>query len=121
MFGRKKANNIPDVYCVVCQKNLGVTGYDPKAEWNLNGKLCSKCYGKFLGQYGNKQQQVSTDKLTVKETNTKQKSCPKCNSVISEESVFCNKCGARIQFVCTKCGNVNPDGSAFCNKCGSSL
>lgn len=51
--------------------------------------------------------------------------CPQCNSENPDESLFCNKCGAKLKsqdfFNCPHCGSENPNGAKYCNKCGLSL
>ena len=49
------------------------------------------------------------------------KRCPKCGSILADDSAFCNKCGAKLNDLCPKCGNQLPQGARFCNKCGYSL
>lgn len=49
------------------------------------------------------------------------KRCPKCGSILADDSAFCNKCGAKLSDLCPKCGAQLPQGSRFCNKCGYSM
>ena len=47
--------------------------------------------------------------------------CPKCQSANTEDAIFCNKCGNKLEIVCPECRKANPPGSYFCNKCGCNL
>lgn len=57
--------------------------------------------------------------------------CPKCGTQApDDESLFCNKCGARLppvipvkqHILCPQCGATMTDGhAAFCDRCGSPL
>ena len=49
------------------------------------------------------------------------KRCPKCGSILADDSAFCNKCGAKLSDLCPNCGAQLPQGSRFCNKCGHSM
>jgi len=54
MFGKKEGGKITEVYCAICNKKSGFAGYMPKKEWNINGKLCSTCFAKLLGEHNRK-------------------------------------------------------------------
>ena len=47
--------------------------------------------------------------------------CPKCHSKISNDCLFCPKCGAEMVLTCPKCGNKNQFDASFCSKCGQPL
>lgn len=56
--------------------------------------------------------------------------CPECENIVDDETVFCGKCGTRIDPVgevdgqsvlCGCCGAVNDRGNCFCIKCGQKL
>jgi membrane protease subunit (stomatin/prohibitin family) len=52
-------------------------------------------------------------------------SCPKCGSVNSAESKFCNVCGTKMeasspQVACVKCSAPLQAGAKFCSECGAS-
>jgi len=47
--------------------------------------------------------------------------CPKCQFDNPDGSVFCGKCGAKIEKVCLKCNFSNPVDFKYCGKCGSAL
>jgi len=47
--------------------------------------------------------------------------CPNCRSDNESGAIFCNECGAKLEFACPLCGKVNPPGSKFCNQCGQAL
>lgn len=45
--------------------------------------------------------------------------CKNCGSEVSEEALFCSKCGEKITALrCPSCGKRLPEGSAFCTYCG---
>lgn len=47
------------------------------------------------------------------------RNCPSCGSVIEDDSVYCNVCGARVdgKVVCKKCGTAYE--GAYCPQCGN--
>ena len=49
--------------------------------------------------------------------------CVHCNAVLSQEHVFCDQCGKRVQDarVCPACQAVIPHESSFCDQCGVAL
>lgn len=57
--------------------------------------------------------------------------CEKCGNVLVIDSVFCNKCGEKLEPLqiesqpsvphCPKCGNSVENGAAFCTVCGNKL
>jgi len=55
--------------------------------------------------------------------------CKKCNKENSEEAIFCETCGERLQDVyvsdnkrvCPHCGSENKFEAQYCNKCGGNL
>ncbi len=47
--------------------------------------------------------------------------CPKCQFDNREEVKFCEKCGAKMEFVCPNCGAKIPLDREFCGECGSKL
>lgn len=53
--------------------------------------------------------------------------CQKCGSEIDDDSLFCSKCGAKVEsvveekFKCPKCGSEVTKDSKFCRKCGNEL
>ena len=59
--------------------------------------------------------------------------CIKCGEKLSEESIFCSKCGTKIlvkeikiikndiEKICPKCGKKLPKENIFCNKCGTEI
>lgn len=48
--------------------------------------------------------------------------CLNCGATLSEEQLFCPKCGTAREIVkeniCSKCGAKMEDGQMFCTKCG---
>lgn len=59
------------------------------------------------------------------------KVCPGCGNVVSEDMLFCNKCGTKLPETapapapaatfCPSCGNPIQEGMLFCNKCGAKI
>ena len=50
--------------------------------------------------------------------------CQNCKTRNVDESVFCRKCGTKIEenpFICPDCLFENTDDSMFCIKCGTKL
>lgn len=47
--------------------------------------------------------------------------CPSCGAVLSFDSKFCNKCGAKLTSVCPGCGAPVTPESKFCSQCGTAL
>lgn len=50
--------------------------------------------------------------------------CQNCKTQNVDESVFCRKCGVKIEdnpFICSSCKFENTDDSLFCIKCGNKL
>lgn len=65
--------------------------------------------------------------------------CEKCGAIITSDSIFCNKCGVKVEVIdfsaivpkpaapmaepkkmrfCTGCGKQLPDDAVFCESCG---
>lgn len=47
--------------------------------------------------------------------------CAQCQHENPSGAMFCNICGARVEFVCPACKHINVAGSRFCNSCGRAL
>lgn len=57
--------------------------------------------------------------------------CESCENVLPLDSLFCNKCGEKLQplfasdemnkNMCSKCGADLSDGAAFCTSCGTKV
>lgn len=59
------------------------------------------------------------------EKSIKYKTCPYCKSKNTENSIFCVKCGKKLEknvnIKCSVCGTLNPKTAKFCIKCGNNL
>ncbi len=139
LFGQDKEEvKLTAVYCALCKKKSGYTGYTPKKEWKIDGKICSKCYGKLLGRNRNMLQQIAPQKEPTivanspsRETTLSQADeiaaqdeadiCPDCKTANVKGSKFCAICGFKFQIKCPNCENIAAEGSKFCNQCGTSL
>lgn len=55
----------------------------------------------------------------------KYKTCPHCKFKNPEKSIFCVKCGKKLEtnvsITCSTCGTINPKTAKFCIKCGNNL
>lgn len=49
--------------------------------------------------------------------------CPKCKSIVDDDSEFCKSCGTPIEInrICQRCNSVNDSDSKYCKSCGSSI
>jgi class 3 adenylate cyclase len=47
--------------------------------------------------------------------------CPRCQTQIPADGVFCDNCGSRLEAACPSCGEANRLGAKFCKKCGQGL
>ena len=49
--------------------------------------------------------------------------CHKCGADNPEDSIFCSKCGNRLdgKCYCKQCGKINSDDNKFCTYCGAEL
>lgn len=47
--------------------------------------------------------------------------CPNCNSTVSSDTRFCNKCGGKLTRVCRACLSENMLDTVFCSSCGVKL
>ncbi len=47
--------------------------------------------------------------------------CPTCNDIISEDEMFCSKCGTKLKSECPDCKTINAATDKFCKKCGKQL
>ncbi|UTB32954.1 MAG: zinc ribbon domain-containing protein [Methanobacterium sp. ERen5] len=59
------------------------------------------------------------------EKSRKYKTCPHCKFKNPEKSIFCVKCGKKLEtnisIKCNTCGTINPKTAKFCIKCGNNL
>lgn len=47
--------------------------------------------------------------------------CPHCGELNAAESLFCGRCGEKLQTVCPHCGAPVARGRKFCSRCGTKL
>lgn len=47
--------------------------------------------------------------------------CPNCGDVITEEEIFCSKCGTKLKYECQNCKTINSLKNKYCSKCGKEL
>lgn len=62
---------------------------------------------------------VGTKILDVK----KEDRCPKCNDIVDDDEMYCNKCGFNLREnkLCPYCNTQNDLKDEFCRKCGKKL
>src|SRR5678815_3694567 len=47
--------------------------------------------------------------------------CPQCQRENLLDSIFCDRCGLRLEPVCSHCGEPNRRGATFCRICGQTI
>ena len=47
--------------------------------------------------------------------------CPQCQCENLTDSIFCDRCGLRLEAVCSHCGEPNRRGATFCRICGQTI
>jgi class 3 adenylate cyclase len=47
--------------------------------------------------------------------------CPKCRTENSDDALFCEQCGTKLELSCPACGAPVNRGARFCKKCGSQI
>lgn len=47
--------------------------------------------------------------------------CPNCGDVVTDEEIFCSKCGTKLIKECPNCKTTNSFKSNYCSKCGEKL
>jgi len=71
------------------------------------------------------QSEKDNDVKTRRLKQSKEKSsivvCSQCQNENQPGSLFCNKCGAKLQNACPNCGKNNNENSLFCGQCGLKL
>lgn len=70
--------------------------------------------------------EMSDDSMFCQKCGTpveQKKLCSKCGNELSEDAVFCQKCGTPVEQknLCSKCGAELYKGAAFCRSCGASV
>lgn len=70
-----------------------------------------------------KRKGVHVEKINVE--NNKTKICPHCKTSNPEKSIFCVKCGKKLENIptnkCPSCNHPNPVDAKFCVNCGQNL
>jgi hypothetical protein len=65
------------------------------------------------------------DEVQLEKKSIKYKTCPSCRFKNPESSIFCVKCGKKLEknvdIKCNTCGTLNPETAKFCIKCGNNL
>ena len=130
-------NNITGYYC-----QLG------KAYYENSGDKCEYIYSELVDAIANEKERLSSINKEL-DGLTGIKRCTSCNSVVPNDSVFCNICGSRLteersvpsesvveledikesehiadnmkesKPVCTNCGAEIVEGAKFCTNCGA--
>jgi class 3 adenylate cyclase len=47
--------------------------------------------------------------------------CPQCQRENLPDSIFCDRCGVRLEAICSYCGAPNRSDSRFCRICGQAI
>jgi len=47
--------------------------------------------------------------------------CPQCHSDNSDDALFCEQCGAKLELPCSACGASINRNARFCKKCGAQI
>ncbi len=47
--------------------------------------------------------------------------CSQCQTQNSDQALFCNECGARLESACSHCGEANRRAAKFCGNCGLAI
>ena len=58
---------------------------------------------------------------TIENNEVQISKCPNCGDPISDDEVFCSKCGKQVKQECFDCGHINKLEDLFCAKCGKKL
>ena len=78
----------------------------------------SKLADRFLEALGEERWIVQS---RAKVTNNASDLCLKCKNPVSEDSLVCDRCGARLRVECKKCKALNRIEARFCKNCGKRL
>ena len=76
-------------------------------------------FGAIIASYGFKI--VVTGYATELIDETVGNNCPKCGDKISNDEIFCSKCGYQVRKECSNCKTINSHKDKFCKKCGKEL
>ena len=47
--------------------------------------------------------------------------CPKCGSLVDQDALVCDQCGANLRMECKKCKTLNRVGAKYCKRCGKRI
>lgn len=90
---------------------------------------CEPQYKEYVQKIGDLEEQkavLERNKLAAQGL----RMCEHCHQIITLDSVFCNKCGSKLEPValssaggrfCPSCGGALAEGDAFCTSCGSKV
>ena len=99
---------------------------------NLRGENCTPSASVMPNDEPQKSDNDNTKRITLKiadlSSSTNQKKCKYCGATIYDDSMFCSKCGKKIENdsnvnlkYCRFCGNKVESNFKYCNKCGKEL
>lgn len=113
---------------------IGKKFYEENKDARLQGSMYQELVNSVTAMY--KEQNVIEKKILALQDLRK---CAKCGNVLSLDSVFCNKCGARLEElpqeifggnaeqtmqtnpICAACGAPLENDAVFCSVCGAKV
>ncbi|MBN1315231.1 MAG: zinc ribbon domain-containing protein [Anaerolineales bacterium] len=94
------------------------------------GELCARIVG-IEARIAEREARLAQQSQTERPEEVKDIQCPRCNTAIAEDAVFCSKCGYKMETgvkeppvktanFCSHCGRELRPEAKFCPRCGNS-